>query len=64
MTNEYHAPEEVVDNASVKIYEIDEVESKEIPKRINAIKEILGIDNDDTVLSILRHFNYNGENVQ
>ena len=56
--------EESIDNSLVKIYEIDEVESKEIPKRIAAIKDILGIENDDTILSILRHYNYNAENVK
>ena len=55
---------EVVDHSAVKIYEINEVESKQIPKRIQEIKEMLGLTNNDTVLSILRHFNYNNENVQ
>ena len=54
MTNQ----EDVIDNIAVKIYEIKEVASKQIPSRISAIKDLLGIDNDDTVLTILRHFNY------
>jgi len=63
MANEDIGAQEIVDNASVKIYEIGEVESKQIPKRIESIKDMLGIDNSDTVLSILRHYNYNNENI-
>jgi len=64
MANDDIGAQEIVDNASVKIYEIGEVESKQIPKRIESIKDMLGIDNSDTVLSILRHYNYNNENIQ
>lgn len=57
------ANSEAFDNLPVKIYEIKEVETKQIPNKIKQISELMGIDNDDTVLSILRNYNFHEENI-
>ena len=63
MTEPIMGKQESIDAAPVKIYEISEVETKQIPKRIESIKDMIGIENNDTILSILRYYNYNDENI-
>lgn len=51
-------------NQQIRVYDMEQIMNDQIPKRIQKAKDLLCIENQDTIISILRHFNYNQTKIE